>query len=483
MLGSSSLSSRNNTCINLIYIANTIIIMKIMISSLGMLLIALSIQPLSLASPEYNPQPELISAPSLITGGAANNIEIKIVSEPEPVVLSEDFLLFREIFDEIKNNYIDEISDQDLIQNAIKGMLSNLDPHSTYYSAEDFQRIKNQTSGSFAGIGISFNYDVDKKALLITKVFRNSPAATANIEVDDYLFAIDEIPVSDLDIQKSTKLLQGEVGSTVSLTLQRGDQTLDITIMRDNIKMPSLSNMALYNNEFAYIQLDRFQTESDKEIIEALTSLESEAQLNQSTIRGVILDLRDNSGGLLSASAEVADLFIDEGIITYTTGQAEKHQKQYHATKGDIIAGIPLVVLINAQSASGAEIVAGALQDHKRAVIMGENSYGKGSVQYAVGLTNGQAIRYTVARYFTPNGRSIQTLGIMPDIIIPSIKANVVKGSNQPREINRKGHLVNHRPDQSATRQPANFTHIINSDYPLYESLNILRAMSAFPQK
>lgn len=460
--------------------------MKTVISRFTILFSALfmtfSIMPSAIAYPEYGAHPGLVSMPSLFTGGAANQIEVKQVSEPERISLSEDFLLFREILEEIRRNYVDEISEKDLIQNAITGMLSNLDAHSIYYSAEDFERIKKQTSGTFAGIGVELQYNADKQALVITKVFNNSPAAMANIQVGDMITAIDNKTISELQGQKSIKLLQGKVGSSVSLLILRNEQSLDLTIIRDTIKTPSLSNSVLYNNEFAYIQLDRFQTDSDQEIISALAELESQARSHQSLLRGVILDLRDNSGGLLSASTEVADLFIEEGLITYTLGQADKHQTKYSATKGDIIQDIPLIILINAQSASGAEIVAGALQDHGRALIIGENSYGKGSVQYAVGLTNGQAIRYTVARYFTPQGRSIQTQGIMPDIVIPSIKANVIQNRTQQREINRKGHLENNNT-YVPSRQPADFTDIINSDYPLYESLNILRAMSAFPPK
>lgn len=457
--------------------------MKTVISSLSAVLIALASQQLSYAHPEYA-LPKLISAPSLITGGTANNIEIKLLSTPEPapdITQSQDFLLFKEIFEEIKNNYVDEISDEALIKNAITGMLSNLDPHSTYYSAEDFKRIQTQTSGTFAGIGIELNASQAETGLAIAKVFKNSPASDADLQIGDLITHIDGQAVVDLEYKKALSLLQGKVGSPVTLSLLRQENPLDVTIIRDTIKTPSLSQSILYNNEFAYILLDRFQKESDQEIIDALTELRAEAESQKREIRRVILDLRDNNGGLLSASAEVADLFIDEGLITYTDGQSEKHQNRYIATKGDILAGIPLIILINAQSASGAEIVAGALQDHERAIIIGENSYGKGSVQYAVGLTNGQAIRYTVARYYTPKGRAIQSQGITPDIIIPSIKASVVKSAQPQREINRPGHLESMQTTTESVRMPADFSSMLKDDYVLYESLNILRAMTAFP--
>lgn len=457
--------------------------MKTVISSLSAVLIALVSQQFSLAYPEYA-QPELISAPSLITGGTANNIALKRLPIPEltpDITLSEDFLLFKKIFEEIKHNYVDEISDEALIKNAITGMLSNLDPHSTYYSAEDFERIQTQTSGTFAGIGIELNASHKEVGLAITKVFKNSPASGADLQIGDLITHIDGQAVIDLEYKKALTLLQGKVGSSVTLSLLRQGMPLEVTIIRDTIKTPSLSQSMLYNNEFAYILLDRFQKESDQEIINALAELRIEAESQNTQIRGVILDLRDNNGGLLSASAEVADLFIREGLITYTDGQAEKHQNRYIATDGDILEGLPLIILINAQSASGAEIVAGALQDHARAVIIGENSYGKGSVQYAVGLTNGQAIRYTVARYYTPKGRAIQSHGITPDIIIPSIKASVVKNVQPQREINRPGHLENPQTTTESARAPANFSSMLKDDYVLYESLNIMRAITAFP--
>ncbi len=413
-----------------------------------------------------------------------DSIGIQLLSKPQPTpkpphttLPAEDLRLFIEIFDGLKKNYVEEVSDQALIHNAIKGMLTNLDPHSKYYSAEEFQRIKNQTSGSFAGIGIEATFNRDKKGLIVQRIFQYSPASESDIMPNDVIINIDGLPVIDLGAKQAGAKLQGKVGSSVTLNILRGETPIELTIIRDNIKTPSLSTSALYNNEFAYIRLDRFQKESDKEIMNALAELETQAQTNDATLQGVILDLRDNAGGLLNASVEVADLFLDQGVITYTEGQASKHQKRFTANAGDIIQDIPLIILINSQTASGAEIVAGALQDHQRAVIVGETSYGKGSVQYAVGLKNGQAIRYTVARYYTPKGRSIQNSGITPDIIIPGIKASVTK-NHQRREVNNKGHLDNTTANHSALRAPADFSNLLEQDYALYEGLNLLRAMS-----
>ena len=429
----------------------------------------------------------LIMLSSAFSGIHAETISLKADSSPESLELisapedakipTEALLLFIEIFDQLKNNYVDPISDTVLIQHAINGMLA-LDPHSKYYTKEAFAKIQQQTSGTFAGIGIEFIPGKDPSTLLIQRVFNDSPAFDAGLKAGALIEEIDQVSVKSLSSDAYANAFQGEVGSMISLSIRRGEQSFKLSLTRDNVRTPSLSVANLYNNEFAYLRLDRFQLKSDEEIINALLELEIEAKTQQSRIQGVILDLRDNPGGLLSAAISVADLFLSEGLITYTDGQAEQFKVQYHAKKHDIISELPLLVLINAKSASGSEIVAGALQDHQRALIVGENSYGKGSVQIAKPLKNGDAIRYTSSRYYTPKGRSIQNFGITPDVIIANI--NVALSEKEPhREINNQGHLDNPHDPSKNMRMPANFAYLIEQgDYPLYEALNILRAMS-----
>lgn len=421
----------------------------------------------------------------------AGKQDIQLISAPESNRVPVDELrLFTEIFEQLKNHYVDPVSDQTLIQNAINGMLA-LDPHSKYYAKEEYERIKNQTSGSVAGIGIETRYDEKGQRFLITKVLANSPAQEAQLKQNDQILKIDNKPVNTVSAKDRSKLLQGAVSTSVTLTILRDDAPFEVTLKRQNIEMPSLSTAKLYNHEFAYFKLDRFQENTNEEIVNALMALEVEAKTENAKIRGVILDLRDNLGGLLTASIAVADLFLDEGLITYTAGQSERFRDRYEAQKGDIIANIPLIVLINAQSASGSEIVAGALQDHARALIVGENSYGKGSIQMVQPLKNGDAIRYTSARYYTPKGRSIQNEGITPDVILPTIEAKIIT-SKKAREIDNLGHLENQHSSNSPssttakssqedpTRMPANFAYLIEQgDFPLYEALNILRAMSS----
>lgn len=403
---------------------------------------------------------------------------IELISKPEPSKMPIDELrLFSDIFEQLKNNYVDPISDKELIQNAIKGMLA-LDPHSKYYPKEEYQRIQNQTSGSFAGIGIETRLDANHQVLIIEKVFDNSPAFKAQLKVKDQITKINNEDVSMINPKEYENKLQGKVDTNVTLTILREGETFDYTLKRQNIHTPSLSNAQLYNHEFAYFKLDRFQQKSDEELVNALMALEVEAKTENSEIHGVILDLRDNRGGLLTAAIAVADLFLDKGLITYTSGQSERFKDRYEAKKGDIITDIPLIILINSQSASGSEIVAGALQDHSRALIVGERSYGKGSIQSIQPLKNGDAIRYTSARYYTPNGNSIQNYGITPDVILPNISAKI-NTQETSREVDNIGHLENSHDPNNQSRMPANFADLIEQgDFPLYEALNILKAIS-----
>ncbi|UNM96474.1 S41 family peptidase [Ignatzschineria rhizosphaerae] len=403
---------------------------------------------------------------------------IELISKPEPSKMPIDELrLFSDIFEQLKNNYVDPISDKELIQNAIKGMLA-LDPHSKYYPKEEYQRIQNQTSGSFAGIGIETRLDANHQVLIIEKVFDNSPAFKAQLKVKDQITKINNEDVSMINPKEYENTLQGKVDTNITLTILREGETFDYTLKRQNIHTPSLSNAQLYNHEFAYFKLGRFQQKSDEELVNALMALEVEAKTENSEIHGVILDLRDNRGGLLTAAIAVADLFLDEGLITYTSGQSERFKDRYEAKKGDIITDIPLIILINSQSASGSEIVAGALQDHSRALIVGERSYGKGSIQSIQPLKNGDAIRYTSARYYTPNGNSIQNYGITPDVILPNISAKI-NTQETSREVDNIGHLENSNDPNNQSRMPANFADLIEQgDFPLYEALNILKAIS-----
>ncbi|GGZ82431.1 carboxyl-terminal protease [Ignatzschineria indica] len=436
---------------------------------------AVEVLPITIISTPDNDKPKEKHSP-VNTSAQKSHETIDLISTPaEPSIPVDDLRRFIEVFDELKRNYVDELSDATLIQNAIMGMLSNLDPHSKYYSAEQFQKIKNETSGKESSIGITLRAesreDQSKGAMIIKTIAPNSPAEKAGLQIGDRIVTIDQTPTDQLSIAQAEQLLQGVKGSTVQLEFFHKGELKERQIVRADITLPSLTKARRYG-QFAYLSLSRFQEGSSEEIADALLALEIESKTANAPIQGVILDLRNNHGGLLSAAIDVADLFLTQGVITYTTGQATQHQKQYLATERELITEIPLIILINQQSASAAEIVAGALQDHQRALIVGENSYGKGSVQYAVPLNNGDAIRYTIARYYTPEGKSIQDEGITPDIFIPDLKVSPKTDKNG---IDKRSHSH----EDHFTQQKR---YLLENDYPLYESILLLEGITRYPQ-
>lgn len=436
---------------------------------------AVEVLPITIISTPDNDKPKEKQSP-VNTSAQKSHETIDLISTPaEPSIPVDDLRRFIEVFDELKRNYVDELSDATLIQNAIMGMLSNLDPHSKYYSAEQFQKIKNETSGKESSIGITLRAesreDQSKGAMIIKTIAPNSPAEKAGLQIGDRIVTIDQTPTDQLSIAQAEQLLQGVKGSTVQLEFFHKGELKERQIVRADITLPSLTKARRYG-QFAYLSLSRFQEGSSEEIADALLALEIESKTANAPIQGVILDLRNNHGGLLSAAIDVADLFLTQGVITYTTGQATQHQKQYLATERELITEIPLIILINQQSASAAEIVAGALQDHQRALIVGENSYGKGSVQYAVPLNNGDAIRYTIARYYTPDGKSIQDEGITPDIFIPDLKVSPKTDKNG---IDKRSHSH----EDHFTQQKR---YLLENDYPLYESILLLEGITRYPQ-
>ncbi len=424
----------------------------------------------------------------------------KALKEEKRALPIEDLRLFVEILEQLKENYVDPVTDSKLIENAIKGMVAELDPHSDYYDEEAFTKLQEQTMGSFAGLGIEVNYDSKMKALRVVKPLFEGPAEKAGILAEDRIVEIDKKPVKELTLESAIKMLRGKVGTEVDLVIDRAGESLEFTVTREKIETDSVTKSALYNEETAYIRLEQFQESTAKEIRKHFTDLQKEAKEKETEITGLILDLRDNPGGLLLQAVEVADLFLDSGLIVYTQGQKASSKEEYHAKEGDLLKGAPIIILINSSSASASEIVAGALQDHQRALIIGEQSFGKGSVQTMVKLENGQGLKYTSARYYTPNGKSIQTLGIVPDVVVAPLNVSLKKGVSSLREADIKGHLVHtdetkkedkksdakgsekstqkEEAPKESLRKPVDNSAFAEEDYPLYEALNILRALN-----
>lgn len=346
-----------------------------------------------------------------------------------------ELALFGQVFDHIRENYVEQVSDEELIKAAIDGMLRSLDPHSNFLTGEEAQDMMDQTSGTYGGLGIQVSQDENGMVLVIAP-FDDTPAAKAGIEPGDRISHVDNEPTMGESLDKATEKMKGEPGTDVVLTIMReGVEPFDVTVTRDIIR-PDPVRWRLEGKN-GYIRLAAFNQRSTEVLIEAVNDLNKQAEEQGFEINGFVLDLRSNPGGLLDQAVSIVDSFVDEGEIVSIRGRDANEGERFTATEGDVTDGKPLIVLINAGSASASEIVAGALQDLERAMILGERSFGKGSVQ-TVGQVSadGDLVRMTTARYFTPSGRSIQGEGIHPDIEVKPAKIEVVE-----REIIREGDI------------------------------------------
>lgn len=387
-------------------------------------------------------------------------------SEKTPLPL-EQIKVFSDAFAILKKQYVDEISDEQLIEHAIKGMVNGLDPHSTYLSEDDFVEFKEKTSGKFAGLGIEITMQ-DGFVKVVTPI-DDTPAAKAGIKSGDLIVRIDSNSIAGLSLSESIELLRGESGSKITLKIVREgiEKPFDIEVIRDIIKMRTVKSKMLDNN-IAYIRISQFQTSTAENFRRELKLLKSKNKL-----AGLILDLRNNPGGILNSAVSISDAFITEGQIVSTKGRREDSQQLFTASPKDYLDGLPLMVLVNGGSASASEIVAGALQDHKRAVILGTKTFGKGSVQSFVTVADKKAIKMTTARYYTPSGRSIQAEGIVPDIIVEQRKFDEQEYNKEQRitEQNLVGHLEN----KAETKKQQQEQSATVDDYQLYEAMNILK--------
>ncbi|MGF1544651.1 MAG: S41 family peptidase [Parvularculaceae bacterium] len=331
--------------------------------------------------------------------------------------------LFGEVFEQVHANYVEEPADSELIEGAIDGMLSELDPHSSYLSADDFERMQEQTRGSFAGLGIQVVMDTegdDEGFVKVIAPIDDTPAARAGMQPNDLIVEIDGEPVQGKTLDDAVAELKGPKGTSVTIAVVRDREkpSFDLTLVRDIVRVEAVVSRA--ENEFGYIRIRTFSERTESGVKKAVKKLEKEIP---GGAKGYVLDLRSNPGGLLDQAVAVSDAFLDGGEIVSTRGRDPRDSMREMGTRGDLAKGKPLVVLVNGGSASASEIVAGALQDRKRALLLGTKSFGKGSVQTVIPLHNGLrgALRLTTARYYTPSGRSIQAQGIEPDVIMPVV--------------------------------------------------------------
>ncbi len=390
----------------------------------------------------------------------------------------EDLRTFTEIFGRIKRDYVEPVSDKKLLEDAVRGMLTGLDPHSAYLVAEEYQELKEGTTGQFGGLGIEVT--MENGFIKVVSPIDDTPAQKAGIKTGDLIIKLDDKPVKGMSLTDAVKLMRGEPNSKIVLSIVREglEAPLKLTLARDIIKVKSVKNRLLEKG-YGYVRISSFQSGTGEGLRESLASLKKE---NGAPLRGLVLDLRNNPGGVLNAAVEVSDAFLKSGLIVYTEGRIENSEMRFNASPDDLIDEAPMVVLINGGSASASEIVAGALQDQKRAVIMGEKSFGKGSVQTILPTSNGAAVKLTTARYFTPSGRSIQAEGIEPDIALARVKLETIdKGESLSiKEADLSGHLQNANAESKANKdgQDKEKNKLDIEDYSLHEALNLLKGIS-----
>ncbi|MBU0664567.1 MAG: S41 family peptidase [Proteobacteria bacterium] len=423
------------------------------------------------------------------------------ISEGERQSTYQQLETFANVLSILQENYVDEIDARKVMEGAISGMLLSLDPHSSYLKPEDFKELQEETEGSFSGIGIEVS--IEEGILTVVSPIEETPADRAGLKAKDLIIKIDGEPTQSMSPMDAIKKLRGPEGTKVILAIHREgwEELKDFTLTRATIPLHSVKDNFLEPG-LAYIRITNFQSQTTKEVKEALQKLQKEHPIN-----GLILDLRNNPGGLLDQAVSVTDIFLDEGLVVYTKGRVREQNMTFQAHSNGGKNLFPLVVLVNEGSASASEIVTGAIQDHKRGIIVGVKTFGKGSVQTILPLPEGAGLRMTTARYYTPNGRSIQATGITPDVVVPFVSSDDTgKKSKAPvalKEADLKNHIPNpnqaQEPDQTSapqteqelppillnepdnTEKPASDSEIrLGNDNQLRSALNILKSLKIY---
>ena len=385
-----------------------------------------------------------------------------------------DYLKFLgESIEKIKTDYVEHVENKEIVESAINGILSSLDPHSSFLNAKNLEDMKIQTKGLFGGLGIEVT--MENGFVKVISPIDDTPAYKAGIKAGDYITHLNKKSVIGLTLDEAVGKMRGPVGSKLKVTIGRANvEPFDITIKRDVIKITSVRSRI--EKDVGYVRITTFSEQTNKSTKEAIKKLKKNKNL-----KGFVLDLRNNPGGLLEQAVYVSDLFLEKGEIVSTRGRDSENPETYKAKPGDVINGLPLVVLINGGSASASEIVAGALQDHKRAIILGTQSFGKGSVQTIIPVNPFGALRMTTARYFTPSGKSIQKKGISPDIVVDEAKFEKVEKRNENRESDLRGALDN--PNQEMENNDTNNEKESTNDFQLSRALDLVRGISLYKNK
>jgi carboxyl-terminal processing protease len=361
----------------------------------------------------------------------------------------ESLETFTNILSIVKKNYVEDVNTKSLVSGAINGMLSSLDPHSAYLTPDLYKELQMDTQGRFGGLGIEIT--IRGGVLTVVSPIEDTPAAKAGVKPGDQIFKIEDEFTKDMTLVDAVKKMRGPKGTKITISVRREGvaELISFTLVRDTIRVQSVRSRNLEEG-YGYVRLAQFQERSDRDLQRSLEKLIAE----KGGLKGLVLDLRNNPGGLLTQAVRVADLFLDSGMIVYTEGRIEAQRQKYFAQKDGSWMDFPVVVLVNGGSASASEIVAGALQDHKRAIVLGTKTFGKGSVQTILPLDDSSALRLTTARYFTPKGRSIQAMGIVPDIIVESTPQQEAKADEKRRQSIREENLPGHLQNQHQTPSP-----------------------------
>jgi len=410
-------------------------------------------------------------------------------SNPETTDAYQYLKLFSDVISIVQDNYVEKTDQKKLMYGAITGMLRELDPHSSFLKPEDYKELQIETKGKFGGLGIEIT--IRDNILTVVSPLEDTPADKAGIQANDQIMKIDDQPTQDMSLTDAVQKMRGPKGSKVKLTiLRKGIQKpLEVELIRDIISIQSVKARTLEPG-FGYVRISSFQSGTASDLRKALGEIEGE----NSGLQGLILDLRNDPGGLLDQAVEVSDEFLDEGLIVYTGGRLENQKMRFEAHKKSKPQNFPIVVLVNSGSASASEIVAGALQDHKRAIIMGEQTFGKGSVQTVIPLNDGSALRLTTSLYYTPSGRSIQAKGITPDIVVKRENARSEETPAEDslmriREKDLPRHFDNQKQDtqgkvESGTLGDAN--KLLEADNQVRRALDLLKGykiMAQMPSK
>ncbi|MDX1457622.1 MAG: S41 family peptidase [Marinobacter sp.] len=408
-------------------------------------------------------------------------VQIRLPNPEEQLPL-DDLRKFTEVFSRIKEAYVEEVDDRQLLESAIKGMLADLDPHSTYLAPQDYEELEESTTGEFGGLGIEVGME-DGFVKVIAPI-DDTPAQKAGVLAGDLIIKLGDQPVKGMSLEEAVTLMRGKPGTILTLTIMRESESgpIEIDVERAIIKVNSVKSRMLENG-YGYVRITQFQSETGPDFRAAIEDLMAE---NDGLLDGLIIDVRNNPGGILQAAVEAADALLDDGLIVYTEGRIQSSRLRFSASEGDITSGTPTVVLINGGSASASEILAGALQDHQRAVVMGTQSFGKGSVQTVIPLDETHAIKMTTARYYTPDGRSIQARGITPDIEVRPAELTELEGRPFFTEADLTGHLENGEDEGTDGRSPSADdaeSSPIDRDFQLRSALNLLKGLKILDRK